>query len=60
MTNRDVKLTIDGKSWIVPKDRSLTLDLDRAFAWQFDGGSQQVERIPDGQTTHEVLLAIDH
>src|SRR5438105_14738605 len=52
LSGREVTLTIAGKSWNVPKDQEITLDLDRHFAWQVDQRPQHVERIPEGQSTH--------
>ena len=56
VTGRDVTLTVGGKAWPLAKDRSLTLDLERQFTWQIDQEPQHVERIPDVQSTHEVVL----
>jgi hypothetical protein len=56
LTGRDVTLKIDGRQQTIPKNRSLTLDLDRSFAWQMDQGEIVTERVPDEQTAHEVLL----
>jgi hypothetical protein len=56
LTGRDVTLKIDGRQQTIPKNRSLTLDLNRSFAWQMDQGETVTERVPDEQTAHEVLL----
>ena len=56
LSGRDVTLLIDGKAWKLSKDRAVTLDLDRQFAWQIQGGTQRVERVPEGLATHEVLI----
>ena len=56
LSGRDVTLLIDGKAWKLSKDRAVTLDLDRQFAWQIQGGTQRVERVPEGLTAYEVLL----
>jgi hypothetical protein len=56
LSGRDVTLVIDGKAWQLSKDRAVTLDLDRNFAWQIQGGTQRVERVPDGLAAHEVLI----
>jgi hypothetical protein len=56
VTGRDVTLTIEGKSWKVPKDQSITLDLEWTFSWQIDQRPQQIERIPTGQNTHELVI----
>ncbi len=56
LSGRDVTLTIDGKAMKLAKDRAVTLDLDRQFAWQVEGLPQHVERVADGQVTHEVVI----
>jgi hypothetical protein len=56
LSGRDVTLVIDGKAWQLFKDRAVTLDLDRHFAWQIQGGTQRVERLPEGLAAHEVLI----
>lgn len=56
LTGRDVTLTIDGKSWPLPKNRKITVELEYQFIWQADRGAQQVERVPDHQATHEVAV----
>ena len=56
LSGRDVTLTVDGKAWALPKDRAVTLDLERQFAWQVEGRSQHVERVAEGQSTHEVVI----
>jgi hypothetical protein len=56
LTGRDVSLKVDGQQRLLPKDRAVTLDLDRSFAWQIDQGQTTTERVPDEQTFHEVIL----
>jgi hypothetical protein len=56
LSGRDVTLVINGKAWNLSKNRAVTLDLDRQFAWQIQGGTQHVERVPQGQSAHEVLI----
>lgn len=56
LSGREVTLTIDGKTWTLPKDRSVTVDLDRQFSWQVVGQPLHVERVADGQASHEVLI----
>ncbi|MSQ97083.1 MAG: hypothetical protein EXR98_21370 [Gemmataceae bacterium] len=56
LSGREVTLTVDGKTWTLTKDRSLTLDLDRQFAWQIAGQALRVERVPEGQAAQEVLI----
>lgn len=56
LSGRDVTLTVEGKSWTLPKDRAITLDMERTFAWQIDQRMQRVERIAEAETTHEVVI----
>ena len=56
LSGRDVTLVIDGKAMSLAKDRAVTLDLERQFAWQVSGRSQHVERVGEGQETHEVVI----
>ena len=56
LAGREVTLVIEGKAYTLPKDRAVTLDLERQFAWQVAGRSQHVERIAEGQASHEVVI----
>ncbi len=56
LSGHDVTLTIDNRTMMLAKDRALTIDLDRQFAWQADQQPQHVERIVDGQSTHEIVI----
>jgi hypothetical protein len=56
LAGRDVTVTIDGKSHALAKNRAVTLDLGRQFAWQVANQPQHVERIPEGQQSHEVVI----
>ena len=56
LTNRDVTLTIDGKAWTVPANRTITLETGRQFTWQIGQKAQHVERVADGLATHEVVI----
>jgi hypothetical protein len=56
LTGRDVTLTVDGKTWTLPRDRATTLDLDRQFTWQTAEQSQRNVIVPDGQATFEVVI----
>jgi hypothetical protein len=55
ITGRDVTILVDGQSRALARNQSLTLDVARAFRWQMDGREQN-ERVPDGQTTFEIVL----
>lgn len=56
LSGRELTLTVAEKSWKLPKDQSITLDLDRSFAWQVDQRPQSVERVPEGQSAHELVI----
>jgi hypothetical protein len=56
LTGRDVTLTVDGKTWTLPRDRATTLDLDRQFTWHADQQTQRNVSVPDGQSTFEVVI----
>jgi hypothetical protein len=56
LSGRDVMLTIGGKTWALAKNRKVTLELQREFSWQADRGPQEVERVPENQSTHEVVV----
>jgi hypothetical protein len=49
-------VTIEGKSWSLPKNQVLTFDMDREFTWQIAGHPQHVERIAAGKMAHEVII----
>jgi hypothetical protein len=56
LTGRDVTLKVDGQERVLPKNRAITLTLERSFAWQIDQGDSVSEHVPEGQPFHEVVL----
>jgi hypothetical protein len=56
LSGRDVTLVIGGQTISLAKDRAVTMDLERQFAWQVEGRPQHVERVGEGQATHEVVI----
>jgi hypothetical protein len=56
LTGRDLTLRVAGKTMAIPRDRGVTLTLDRQFIWQIDGRSERMERVAEGQATHEVVI----
>jgi hypothetical protein len=56
ITGRDITLTIDGKARTVSKDRAVTFELGRSFAWQVDDGAPRSEQVPEGQNTLELVI----
>jgi hypothetical protein len=56
ITGRDVRVTVDGTAHTVPRDRSITLTLNREFSWQMEGQAPHKERVPDDKGTHEIVI----
>lgn len=56
VSGRDVTLTINGQARLLPRDRSLTLDLGRQFIWQVDARPAQTERVPADNSTLEIVV----
>ncbi len=56
LTGRELALTVEGKRFTLAKNRSLTMDVSRNFAWQIEGRPQHVERVPEGQLTHDLVI----
>lgn len=56
VTGKDVQLEVDGQMRTIPKDRAITLDMDRRFVWRLDSGPENLERVPDEQNYFEVIL----
>ena len=56
VSGRDVKLNVDGKAFVVLKDRSLTVNVNRAFTWQINGKDSQAERVPDDASSQEIVI----
>jgi hypothetical protein len=59
---RDVTLNVEGKSFLLAKDRSrtveLNLDLGRSFSWQVDDRPPlRVERVAEGQTVLDLVIS---
>jgi hypothetical protein len=56
LAGRDVTVVVDGKAFRLAKDRSITMDLERQFAWQIEGQPLHVERLPETALSHEVVI----
>lgn len=56
VTGRDIQLQVEGKSQSLAKNRATTLELERHFLWQIDGGEMNPERVPDSQNYFEVII----
>ena len=56
VSGRDVKVTVAGKTYAVPRDRTVTVTVNRSFVWAIDSQQEQAERVPDEQTSHEIVI----
>jgi hypothetical protein len=56
VSGADVKLIVDGKTHVIPTNRSLTLTLNRQFTYQINARAPQAERVSDAKTEHEIVI----
>ncbi len=56
LSGKDVTLVIDGQARALPRDRALTLELPREFAWQVDQQPARTEHVAEGKSAHEVVI----
>lgn len=56
VSGRDLTLTIDSRAYVLPRNRSVTLDLGRQFTWRIDQRALQNENVPEGNSTMEIVL----
>jgi hypothetical protein len=56
LSGHDVRLTVDGKSHVVAKDKAIHLELQRSFVWRADQGEPTTERVPEDRRRYEVLI----
>jgi hypothetical protein len=56
VTGRDVTLTIDGRTRVLPRNRNLTVPVGRQFVWRVDQRPAQTERVPEGSSTMEIVV----
>jgi hypothetical protein len=56
LSGHDVSLTVEGKTHALAKDRAVTLDLPREFAWRVGESAERTEQIPAGRSSHEVVI----
>ena len=56
ITGRDLTLTINGQARTLPKDRAVTVELERNFVWQITGRDPHSERVPEEMSVFEVIL----
>jgi hypothetical protein len=56
VTGRDLTLTVDGQSRVLPRNQSVTLTLGRQFTWQVDQRAPLAEDVPAGRSTLEIVI----
>lgn len=57
LTGGEVALKVAGKDFRLPRDRAITLELERDFAWQMSGeDAPHPVRVPLDQPFHEIIL----
>jgi hypothetical protein len=56
VTGRDVTLTVDGRPRLLPRNRSVTLDLSRRFTWHIDREAPRTEQVPADRPGLEIVL----
>jgi hypothetical protein len=56
LADRDVTLKIDGQARLLPRGKSVTLNLGRQFVWQVDQQALQRESIPAEKSTLEIVI----
>lgn len=55
-SDRDILLTVDGKTTTLPSKTVLTADVPAAFKWQIGGGPERSEKVPDGSPGVDVVI----
>lgn len=56
LTGKEITVRVEGKDQVLPKDRAVTIELDRQFSWQAPGREQTMERVPEDQNVYEVII----
>ncbi|MFO0863098.1 MAG: hypothetical protein U0744_00295 [Gemmataceae bacterium] len=56
LTGKEITVRIEGKDQTLPKDRAVTMELERNFTWQAPGREQTMERVPEDQNAFEVII----
>src|SRR5262249_41033011 len=56
LTDKDLTFEIDGQTHVLPKGKSLSLELGREFVWRLKGREPQTERIPTGESAMEIVI----
>lgn len=56
LTGRDVTVSVDGKSQVIPRGKTVRLQVDRQFVWQVSGREAQTEKVPMENSGLEIVL----
>jgi hypothetical protein len=47
---------VSGKSYTVPRNRNLTLSLNREFTWNINGKEARGETVADDANIHDIVI----
>ena len=56
VSSRDVLLTVAGQTRLLPRNRSITLELEREFIWQVDQQAARQERVAAERNGMEIVI----
>lgn len=56
LTDRDITLTVDKQTHVVPKGKNLKLDLARQFVWRVDTREALNEQVPAAESGLEIVI----
>jgi hypothetical protein len=56
VSNRNLKLNINGRMHRLPRGGTITLRLQRGFVWQVTGSTPHEERVPVGKSNMEIVI----
>ena len=56
LSNSDLVLKVASRSYPLPRNKNLQLEMDRDFVWQVEGREAQVERIPTNESGLEIVI----
>ncbi len=56
LTDRDLTITVEGQSRVVPRGKSLPLAVGRKFVWQVQGREAQTQQVTTGESSLEIVI----
>ena len=56
LTDQDVTIKIDGQPRLLPKGKSVSMELGREFIWHLEGRDPQTERVATGESAMEIVI----